>query len=118
MEEPVELLFRHRFVGIPPDRGIGVGIAHDELVVDGSARVLPRLDAERPRSCKLPLVAPDCEFDKFGRRVVDVQLAAGIEGKYFVGHLRLFRAGQVRRTTAAPKAARDTVLLQLKHDCL
>ncbi len=34
VEQPIELLFGHRLVVVPPDGGFGVGIADDELVVD------------------------------------------------------------------------------------
>ncbi len=86
VEQAVELLFGHRLVVVPPDGGFGVGIADDELVVDAAAGVLTGLHDERAGGSEAAFVAADRGFNEFWGRIVDGQLAAGVQREDFSRH--------------------------------
>ena len=48
LKKRVELLSGDRAVVVPPDRALGGGVAHDELVLGRPAGVLAGVDGERP----------------------------------------------------------------------
>ena len=91
--ESGELRRRHRFVVVPPDRALGLGVANGEFVLRRAAGVGARLDRERAAGRDVPLAPPDGLLIKLGLLGIAVDALWRRKGKrlfaHFIRSLRL-----------------------------
>jgi hypothetical protein len=75
----IERFRRHRLVVVPPDLAVGIGVAHDELVLGGAAGVLAGQRSKRAMRRQDCLAAGNGEFDKFRLEAVISHQAGGVQ---------------------------------------
>jgi hypothetical protein len=81
-----EMVGRHRLVVVPPDGGLGLGVADDELVVGGAAGMLAGADDERAVPGEQPLAAAHGRLDQLRGSEVPVKLGSGADTKPLCRH--------------------------------
>ena len=70
LEELIELLSRHLFGVVPPDRAFGLAVGDDKFIVRGTAGVLASYRHERAAAAQATFTSQERDFDEFGLQLV------------------------------------------------
>src|ERR1700679_3678912 len=105
-EEHVEMLDRHRIVVLPPDRGLGVRIAHDELILRAASGMRASVGDEGPMrgdACFVPL---QCVLVELRRAEIPVDRGQIAEAKAVRAKIDIMRPVLDHASSVSKKARR------------
>src|ERR1700677_5097103 len=104
-EEHVEMLDRHRIVVLPPDRGLGVRVAHDELILRAASGMRARVGDEGPMRGDTRFIALQRVLVELRRAEIPVDLGKISEAETVRAEVDIMRPVLDHVSSVLPKGA-------------